>query len=93
MPWLESDPLVLPQEIVSDRSMAENLTGNWRSLKPAIEASRCTGCLICWKYCPEACVELTDKVPRIDFHYCKGCGICVQECPAHCIALEPEEAA
>lgn len=92
MPRLEDGSLDYPQVIVSDRSMRENLTGNWRSLRPAIDAARCTGCLLCWKFCPEACIQLTDKVPRIDFSYCKGCGICVEECPPACIRFEAEEA-
>ena len=90
MPELSRDPLQFPETIVSDRSMAENLTGNWRSLRPVIDAARCTGCLICWKFCPEACVKLTDKVPLIDLAYCKGCGICVAECPCGAIEMVPE---
>lgn len=82
-----------PRVIVSDLRMSGNRTGNWRSLRPVIDAARCTGCLICWKYCPEACVSLTEKAPAIDLSYCKGCGICARECPPRCIALEPEEEA
>jgi 2-oxoacid:acceptor oxidoreductase delta subunit (pyruvate/2-ketoisovalerate family) len=70
--------------------MEENLTGNWRSLRPVIDAARCTGCLICWKFCPEACVNLTDKVPAIGLSYCKGCGVCVAECPPKAIRFEDE---
>ena len=91
MPLLKGDPKSFPRIIVSTRSMAENKTGNWRTLRPLIDAAKCTGCLICWKFCPEACVNLTDKVPTIDMNYCKGCGICVQECPAHCVEFLPEE--
>ena len=91
MPRLE-DPASLPETIVSDRPMSENKTGNWRSLRPLIHAERCTGCLICWKFCPEACVSLTDKVPLIDLSYCKGCGVCVQECPQECVEFLPEAA-
>lgn len=93
MPRLADGASGLPRVIVSDRSMAENKTGNWRSLRPRIDAGRCTGCLLCWKFCPEACVRLTEKVPDIDFSYCKGCGICVVECPPACISFLPQEAA
>ena len=93
MPEVSSDPKGDPLIILSPRSMSENLTGNWRTLRPAIDAARCTGCLLCWKFCPEACVALTAKVPRIDFSYCKGCGICVEECPPKCISFDREEAA
>lgn len=92
MPRLRGDCGSFPRTIVSDRSMAENLTGDWRSLRPVIDPALCTGCLICWKYCPEACLRLADKVPAIDLSYCKGCGICVEECPPRCMRMEPEEA-
>ena len=92
MPLLDDDPKAYPRVIVSPRSMDENLTGNWRTLRPVIHSEKCTGCLICWKFCPEACVGLTEKVPDIDMDYCKGCGICVAECPAHCMSFVPESA-
>lgn len=83
----------LPVLLLSNRPMSENRTGEWRSQRPVIDAGRCTGCLICWKYCPDACVALTDKVPVISMDYCKGCAICAVECPRRCIAMIPEEAA
>lgn len=92
MPLLEDDPRAYPRVIVSGRSMDENLTGNWRTLRPVIDDKACTGCNVCWKLCPEACVDLTAKVPSIDMDYCKGCGVCVAECPAHCVAFLPEGA-
>jgi pyruvate ferredoxin oxidoreductase delta subunit len=92
MPRLDDDPKAYPQVIVSPRSMDENLTGNWRTLRPIIHAEQCTGCNICWKLCPEACVDLSEKVPVIDMDYCKGCGVCVAECPAKCVHFVPEAA-
>lgn len=90
MPRLNDGALDFPQVIVADRSMAENKTGNWRTMRPTIDAAKCTGCLICWKFCPEACVGLTDKVPTIDLSYCKGCGICATECPPKAVRFEAE---
>lgn len=92
MPLLDEDPRAYPRVMISTRSMDENLTGNWRTLRPVIDDKACTGCNICWKLCPEACVDLTEKVPSIDMNYCKGCGICVAECPAHCVKFVPETA-
>lgn len=80
----------LPVRIVSSRPMSENKTGDWRSQRPAIDATRCTGCLICWKFCPEACVTLTEKVPEISMDFCKGCAVCASECPQGCIAMDEE---
>jgi 2-oxoacid:acceptor oxidoreductase delta subunit (pyruvate/2-ketoisovalerate family) len=94
MPRLDCDPKSLPQVLNGDRSMSENLTGNWRSIRPVIDEARCTGCLICWKFCPEACVHIVagKKEPVIDMQYCKGCGICAEECPPKCIAIQEESA-
>lgn len=83
----------LPLRIVGTRPMSENRTGDWRSQRPVIDAKRCTGCAICWKFCPEACVTLTEKVPVISLDYCKGCAICAAECPQECVEMRPEAAA
>lgn len=89
MPRLEPDP-GLPFVLVSRTTTAGNQTGEWRTLKPVIDLAACTGCLLCWKFCPEACVGLRDGKPMIDFEHCKGCGICVQECPPRCVHMVPE---
>ena len=85
MPLFDDCPKAYPRAIASMRSMDENHTGNWRTMRPVINSENCTGCRICWKFCPEACVLLTEKVPTINMDYCKGCGICVSECPARCV--------
>lgn len=93
MPELDKDAERGVSIMISDRSMAENKTGQWRSLRPIIDHAKCTGCLLCWKFCPEACVALPaegTKAPTIDLSYCKGCAICAEECPQKCVALQPE---
>ncbi|MFH1726609.1 MAG: 4Fe-4S binding protein [Elusimicrobiota bacterium] len=92
MPRLEGDPSKFPLTLDCDRSTRENKTGNWRSIRPVIDAEKCTGCLLCWKFCPDACVRIEGERPVIDLDYCKGCMICANECPAKCIAIEEEEA-
>lgn len=82
----------LPVRLLGERPMTENLTGDWRSQKPVIHADRCTGCNVCWKYCPEACVTLTEKVPVISMDFCKGCALCAAECPQECIEMVEEAA-
>jgi pyruvate ferredoxin oxidoreductase delta subunit len=71
-------------------------TGTWRSRCPKVDPARCLtsrdqprDCLLCWLYCPEACVE-PGEPPVIDERYCKGCGICVNECPADAIEMRAE---
>ena len=82
-------------------------TGTWRTFKPVIHHEQCTRCMICWKYCPDASINLVDgtdypaknevikkaidKVPVIDYDHCKGCGICAEECPVNAIEMVPEE--
>ncbi|MEK6544413.1 MAG: 4Fe-4S binding protein [Elusimicrobiota bacterium] len=90
MPRLEGDPNQFEAIKLSTRSMSEVHTGNWRSLKPAIDHSKCTNCMICWKYCPEACVQIATGSPVIDMNYCKGCGICAFECPTKCISMNAD---
>jgi pyruvate ferredoxin oxidoreductase delta subunit len=53
-------------------------TGDWRSLRPVIDYSKCipsvkgkVACMLCWLYCPEGVVTGTIPV-RIDLDYCKG---------------------
>lgn len=89
MPRIDHEPLG-PARLLCGRSTAENLTGNWRTFRPVIDASRCTGCLLCWKFCPESCVVRAEKTPSINLRWCKGCGICVEECPPGAISFEME---
>ncbi len=77
----------LPLLAVSSCSTAVNKTGSWRALTPVIDYEKCSGCMICWKFCPEICIT-PDERPKIIFEYCKGCGICAYECPKKAIKME-----
>lgn len=79
----------LPTMVMSTGSIEINKTGGWRSVRPIIDYEKCNACMICWKFCPDACIERKDK-PVIDLDYCKGCGICAEECPRKAITLVPE---
>lgn len=72
-------------------------TGSWRTVRPVIDASRCTvvktgklTCNFCWMYCPENTVTRTIP-PTFNLDYCKGCGICATECPPKCIEMVSEK--
>jgi len=80
----------LPDIVVSTGSMLINKTGGWRSQKPVIDYDKCISCMVCWKFCPEACI-LIDEKPEIDLDYCKGCGICAEECPKKAIEMIQEK--
>ncbi len=67
-------------------------TGSWRNMKPVIDYTICNKkCLLCYQYCPDSAVELTEDGPKINYDYCKGCGICAYECPKEAIEMEQEE--
>jgi 2-oxoisovalerate ferredoxin oxidoreductase delta subunit len=88
----------MPPCAISFYSMEFNKTGSWRTFRPVIDYDKCTYCMICWEYCPEAAIKL-EKIkvkgkvkfkPVIDYEYCKGCGICWEECPTGAIEVEEE---
>lgn len=66
-------------------------TGTWRTQKPVVYPEKCTGCLICWLYCPEdTIIRLDNGKVDIDYEYCKGCGICAHQCPFNAIEMVSE---
>lgn len=66
-------------------------TGTWRSLRPIIDFDKCTHCMLCWVFCPDSSIRVTNsQVVGIDLRYCKGCGICAIECPRHAIVIVEE---
>ena len=81
----------MPPMAVTLGSMRVNKTAAWRNIKPVINYKKCSGCMICWKYCPDVSIDLKDEVPVINYDYCKGCGICSVECPKNAIEMEAEE--
>jgi pyruvate ferredoxin oxidoreductase delta subunit len=36
-------------------------TGDWRFMKPEVDASKCIGCGTCMPHCPEAAIETIDR--------------------------------
>ncbi len=70
-----------------------NMTGGWRTYKPILDPEKCNKCYICWKFCPEAAIDVDDEqkeVPVIDYDHCKGCAICAEECPKLAIIMVDE---
>ena len=64
-------------------------SGGWRAERPVVDQAKCKLCGVCWLYCPDGVVEITDRVV-IDYDYCKGCGICAEECPFGAITMVSE---
>ena len=67
-------------------------TGGWRSLVPVLASEKCTGCMLCYFYCPDASIVIENgKAAGFDLKHCKGCGICAKECPADAIVMKTDE--
>lgn len=65
--------------------------GDWRMHMPVVDYERCTACMLCAMYCPEAAIAANDEgKPELDFRFCKGCGVCANECPAKAIEMVKE---
>jgi pyruvate ferredoxin oxidoreductase delta subunit len=69
----------------------EYKTGDWRVQRPIFDAEKCSQCMICVIYCPDASIALEEgKVTGIDYDHCKGCGICANECPRQALEMKSE---
>jgi pyruvate ferredoxin oxidoreductase delta subunit len=66
-------------------------TGEWRYQRPVICAETCTGCGICFLFCPTNSIRQSEEGYRVVLDTCKGCGICAHECHAHAIEMEIEQ--
>ncbi len=72
--------------VASSPNTALRKTGDWRVMRPLIDADRCTHCWICFVTCPDGAVALdSSSFPQIDYGVCKGCLICAEECPVDAI--------
>ena len=96
------EPVLDPRGHLYPVSMAEpgsmGRTGFWRTQRPVVDPVKCTGCYLCWLYCPEDVIEMREKagprgqdIPVIDYEYCKGCGVCAVACPVNAIQMVDEE--
>lgn len=82
--WTDLPPV--PTSTPSKGSIGR--TGDWRTHKPVVDREKCSKCLFCWMYCPEAAINVdSDGFPEIDYDYCKGCGVCSNECPKKAISM------
>jgi len=77
---------------VKPGSTESNKTGGWRTFKPHYDESKCIGCGLCEKICPDMAISMVEKNGKkkikIDYDFCKGCGLCAAECPMKCITMK-----
>ncbi len=76
----------MPPMAMSLGRMSWNKTGAWRNMTPVLDEDKCTGCMICWKFCPDTSITCEDP-PKIIYEFCKGCGICAVECKFDAIEM------
>jgi 2-oxoacid:acceptor oxidoreductase gamma subunit (pyruvate/2-ketoisovalerate family)/2-oxoacid:acceptor oxidoreductase delta subunit (pyruvate/2-ketoisovalerate family) len=78
------------KELKKVATVPANSRADWRTFRPVVDAAKCTGCQICWTYCPEHSINMVEKKSTIDYIYCKGCGVCAEECPTKAITMVME---
>ncbi len=67
-------------------------TGDWKTMRPVRDDSKCDKCGFCWIICPDAALFMgEDGYYEVDLYHCKGCGICAHECKKSAIRMIPEE--
>ncbi len=65
-------------------------TGEWRTVRPVVDKTKCNACGICVTFCPPQCMVDDGDFYAAELTYCKGCGICAKECPKKAIKMAPE---
>jgi pyruvate ferredoxin oxidoreductase delta subunit len=77
--------------ITKKQSHGGRYVANWRTLLPLFDYDKCTACMLCEMYCPEAAIVKGENgEPSLDLRFCKGCGICANECPQGAIEMQEE---
>ncbi|MDJ0272680.1 MAG: 2-oxoacid:acceptor oxidoreductase family protein [Candidatus Caldarchaeum sp.] len=78
---------VVYSDVFAAGNAVHRATGNWRVFRPVVDYGKCTGCKVCFIYCPDSAISLdAENKPVIDYEHCKGCLICVVECPIRAIS-------
>ncbi|MDE1819428.1 MAG: 4Fe-4S binding protein [Euryarchaeota archaeon] len=88
MTRLDSREITVPYAWRSTREISS--AASWRSQRPILELDKCTGCMVCWKFCPEPAIIPDGKKVRFDLSACKGCGVCEETCAPRAIHMETE---
>jgi 2-oxoacid:acceptor oxidoreductase delta subunit (pyruvate/2-ketoisovalerate family) len=64
MPKKRRDLPVTPLSYPTIGSMGK--TGSWRTFRPEVNYSKCTRCVLCWVFCPDAAItRQEDDSPKI----------------------------
>ncbi len=96
--WIElswEDPKLSAPAIHAAATSEKLITGQWRTMRPVIDYSRCNRCWwLCSTFCPDGAIHLDkERYPQIDYNHCKGCLICLAQCPPHAVSAVAEPVA
>ncbi len=65
-----------------------NFIGNRFTKKPVPDKNKCIGCGICATACPKHCIQIADKLAKINYKECIRCYCCHELCPERAIELK-----
>ena len=88
------DPETFAQNTCWQAGFLVAKNAGWRTVRPVLDAQKCTGCLQCYMQCPDGTIYKTanaDACLAIDYDFCKGCGICAAACSFDAICMVPEQ--
>lgn len=77
-------------EIKKNAQVSTNSRADWRTFRPVVDEVKCTGCQICYTFCPEHSIDIVNRKSTINYTFCKGCGICAEECPVKAVTMVME---
>lgn len=60
---------------------------SWRHQMPVLDRERCSGCAMCFFFCPTGCITYNEHDFVVNLDFCKGCGICAKICPRGAITM------
>jgi len=79
-----------PDNTTYEAGYLVSINAGWRSIRPVIDAKKCSGCLQCYLHCPDGVISKQGGAVAIDYDFCKGCGICKRICKLKAIEMEAE---
>lgn len=58
-----------------------------------VDKSKCNGCTLCTRVCPQGGIEVKDKLATIELDSCTFCGACVSACRFRAISIDIDKQA
>ena len=91
------DPAVFARTTCFEAGHLVSKNAGWRSVRPVLDETACTRCLLCYMQCPDGTIyKVADEDARggirlaVDYDFCKGCGVCAKACRCGAISMVPE---